>query len=60
MKSNRNHLLFVTMLIITIYVGGMAYAVIIDSYSDIFMKLVYGVLAGLCAIINVFMWKVGL
>lgn len=60
MKSNRNHLLFVTMLIITLYVGGMAYAVIIDSYAVYSMKVIYGVLAGLCAIINVFMWKVGI
>lgn len=60
MKSNRNHLLFVTMLIITLYVGGMAYAVIIDSYADIIMKSVYGVLAGLCAIISAVIWRVGL
>lgn len=60
MKSNRNHLLFVTMLIITAYVGGMAYAVIIDSYADIFMKSVYGVLACLCAIISVVIWSAGL
>lgn len=60
MKSNRNHLLFITMLIITAYVGCMAYAVIIDSYADIFMKSVYGVLAALCVIISVVIWRVGL
>lgn len=60
MKSNRNHLLFVTMLIITLYVGGMACAVIIDSYAEMPMKIIYGALAGLCALINVVMWRVGL
>lgn len=60
MKSNRNHLLFVTMLMITLYVCGMSYAVIIDSYADVVMKSIYSALAALCAIINVVIWRMGL